>query len=588
MARAVLVSVVDMPALDYAFRWIADHKGAVMVKRTKGKQSNGPDVAAVLQQVAELISSTNDELQQFMRANAASSVIPAAGAASQQVNSWDDPFSEAVASVDPAIAAPAAVRLETLDYPTLGIRIAGSTPASGLYNPGTTAFRYWVAAEALSRGINFWGSLLPSATTWSTANPMQVSLVEAGEQLNANYTRTFGLRFYRQTVRSFDIYSCESPDVVCHELGHAVLDALRPQLFNAANTETSAFHESFGDMSAILCALQIPEMRKRVVDETGGRLNINSRLSRLAEQLGWGIRQISPRKVDRDCLRNAANSFFYKSADLLPPVADANLLSSEEHSFSRIFTGAFLDALARMYSTRSPRDDAALLAVSRDMAQLLIDAIHGAPIVETYFSQVAASIVQADQARFGGRYKAELTGAFLEHGILSVASALQLGTAPVPTAIVPAQRAASAAGGGGPILYSYEDRLADDAHLRGLGDTPELPIRPLTIAGGMVLNVHATEEPLRFSVASAAAGGALRVADDSYDKTTAAQSFVEGLIQRQQVDLSVETKSITSAGKKDASRMTHALVQEGGKMTLKRICFSCGSTGPARVSCTPD
>jgi hypothetical protein len=44
--------------------------------------------------------------------------------------------------------------------------------------------------------------------------------------------------------------------VVCHELGHAILDALKPQLFNVASTEAGAFHEAFGDISAILCALQ--------------------------------------------------------------------------------------------------------------------------------------------------------------------------------------------------------------------------------------------------------------------------------------------------------------------------------------------
>jgi hypothetical protein len=560
-----------------------------MAKRSKVKQNNGPDVAALLQHVAELMSSTSDDLQLFMHSNVVASGMAAAGAASAELNSWDDPFSEAFASVNPAIATQAAVTLQTADYPALRTSIAGSKPAPGLYNPGTPEFRYWVAAEALSRGICLWGSLLPSGTTWSTANPMQVSLVEAGTQLNANYTRIFGLRFYRQTVRSFDIYSCESPDVVCHELGHAVLDALRPQLFNAANTETSAFHESFGDMSAILCALQVPQMRKRVMDETSGRLNTNSRLSRLAEQLGWGIRQITPLMVDRDCLRNAANSFFYKAPNLLPPLAEANLLSSEEHSFSRVFTGAFLDALARMYSAKSSQDDAGLVAVSRDVAQLLIDGVHGAPIVDAYFSQVAAAMIQADQARFGGRYNAELTGAFLEHGILSVGSALHMAGAPVPIAIIPGQGIASMAGGGGPVVYSYEDRKADDAHLRSFGETPELPIRTLTITGDLVLNVHAPEEPQRFAVASAVAGGAPVYADDSLAKDAAAQSFVEGLIQRQQVNLAMESKSITAAGKKDTSRMTHALVVEGGKTTLKRVCFSCRCPmQPTRVSCFSD
>jgi len=94
---------------------------------------------------------------------------------------------------------------------------------------------------------------------------MRVRLLEAEPDLNAFYVRTSGLHFYRRTVLGRDIYSGESPDVVCHELGHAILDALKPQLFHVAATEASAFHESFGDMSAILCALQLSSVRTKVI-----------------------------------------------------------------------------------------------------------------------------------------------------------------------------------------------------------------------------------------------------------------------------------------------------------------------------------
>jgi len=59
-----------------------------------------------------------------------------------------------------------------------------------------------------------------------------------------------------------DGLSGESPDVVCHELGHALLDSFKPQLFDAASMEVAAFHESFGDMSALLSALQLPSVRE--------------------------------------------------------------------------------------------------------------------------------------------------------------------------------------------------------------------------------------------------------------------------------------------------------------------------------------
>ena len=557
-----------------------------MAKRIKEHNNDDAATIAALQKVAELMSSTGDQLRQFMHSYAAPGGMPATTGSA--VNSWDDPFSEAIATADPKLATPGQLPLGTNPFAALRTSISGPQPPAGLYNPGTPEFRYWVAAEALLRGINFWGSLLPPGTTWSTSNPMQVSLAEADPQLNANYTRLFGMRFYSQKVLSFDIHASESPDVVCHELGHAVLDALRPQLFNVANTETSAFHESFGDISAILCALQVPAMRKAVIAETSGRLNTNSRLSRLAEQLGWGLRQISPQMVDRDCLRNAMTHFFYKRPDLLPPSADAAQLSSEEHSFSRVFTGAFLDALARMFSASSSRDEATLVSISRDIGQLLIDAVHGAPVTSAYFSQIAATMVQADQARFAGRNNAELTGAFLEHGILSVGSTFRIASEPLPTAIVLPQGAASAVGPmGDSVIYSYADRSSDNAHLLGLGQTPELPVHALDVVEGLSFHVHAPDEQARFAVASFS-----RDMDGAVTHEASMRNFVEGLIQRQQLNLGDETKSITGAGKKKASRTTHSLQLEDGKTVLKRICFACcgrASTrafgGPASYRC---
>ena len=124
-------------------------------------------------------------------------------------------------------------------------------------------------------------------------------------------------------VGGVTVYSGESPDIVAHELGHAVLDAIRPQLWDAAAAEPAAFHEAFGDISAIFAALQLESLRKAVLLETEGKLYRNSRLSRVAEQLGWAIRQRHPDAVDSDSLRNAVNSFFYRDPQTLPPRAPA-------------------------------------------------------------------------------------------------------------------------------------------------------------------------------------------------------------------------------------------------------------------------
>jgi len=214
----------------------------------------------------------------------------------------------------------------------LPYKIVGKAPAPQVYQPGTINFVYYANASALRRTASFWGGIVPARATWQVGRVLPVH-VDSGVDLNAFYTRggggeSAGLHFFHDSVGGRVYFSGESPDVCCHEMGHAVLDALRPQLFDAQTIEAAAFHESFGDMSALLSALQVPSFRQSVLSETSGVINRASRLSRLAEQLGAAIRVGHPDAVEPDCLRNAANSLFYTDPQTLPPSAPASHLSS--------------------------------------------------------------------------------------------------------------------------------------------------------------------------------------------------------------------------------------------------------------------
>ena len=125
----------------------------------------------------------------------------AAGSTVPSINIWeDDPFSEAVATATPSPGATLAVSGSTVSgsigaNPRLRTEIVEAKPAIGRYQPGTAEFRYWLVAESLARGIEFWDQRLPNGTTWSTSNPMRVRLVEAGTDLNARYMRASGTPF---------------------------------------------------------------------------------------------------------------------------------------------------------------------------------------------------------------------------------------------------------------------------------------------------------------------------------------------------------------------------------------------------------
>ena len=151
----------------------------------------------------------------------------------------------------------------------------------------------------------------------------------------------------------------------------------------------------------MLSKLQLPSLRDFVLQQTRGRLSSNSRLSQLARQLGWAIRvQFDPTAVDRDCLRNASNNFFYRNPAGLPPTAPATQLSSEPHSFSRVFSGAFLDVLAAMFKIGPAgsvaTDSEKLQDVSVDAGKLLIEGVRVASVTPGFYSQVAAGMIQAD------------------------------------------------------------------------------------------------------------------------------------------------------------------------------------------------
>jgi hypothetical protein len=377
--------------------------------------------------------------------------------------------------------------------------------------------------------------------------------LDFGIDLNAFYDRQ-GLKFFHASAAGRTVFSGESPDVVCHELGHAVLDSLKPQLFDAASLEVAAFHESFGDMSAMLSALQLPSVREGVLAETGGSLRRASRLSRLAEQLGWAIRQSVPSAVEPDCLRNAVNTFFYRDPDTLPTTAPAAALSSEPHSFSRVFTGAFLDGLAGMLATTDAKGEAALLQVSQDMGAILVEGIRAASVVPTFFSQVAATMLGIAASQFSAQgYEVPLRSGFVRHGVLPPSMALTAARAPRVTEAVAASRT----------------------------ESKTLPTLHLSVAeyglGVPSIVVYAAGEPKRLQVA----GAALAVgAAPSPGEDQAAKSFFEDLLRRGRLKVVGATKGaaeiVPALAPPTHETFTHELRRERGQMVLRRVRIDCG------------
>jgi hypothetical protein len=305
-------------------------------------------------------------------------------------------------------------------------------------------------------------------------------------------------------------------------------------------------------MSAMLSDLQVPSFRQALLTETGGSLNRTSRLSRLAEQLGAAIRFLHPDAVDRDSLRNAANSFFYRDPQTLPPSAPASALSSEPHSFSRVFSGAFLDALAGMFKINGPATSDQLLKTSQDMARILAGGVLEAPVVPDYYSQVAAHMISfADGAPFNGKYRDALKSAFVRRGILSLQAAATVSS----------------------MKRQSVRALAATAAFTGRDELPTAAISAapygLKTSG---LKVHTAEEPKRFAITSSSLNlGPV----EPRSPQNAAESYTEDLFQRGRVDVgefaSDDTGLVHPFGFK-----SHKVFEENGELVLRRIAFDCG------------
>jgi hypothetical protein len=470
----------------------------------------------------------------------------ARAAAGSTVMAWqDDPESKLSAIAQP---------VPNLSKAPLGFRIKGPAVKAGSYQTGTPQFRYWNAASALRRGGDFWAPLL-GVSGWEPGGLLPVGLDE-GVDFNAFYDRT-QLAFFHDSARGKIVFSGESPDVVCHEMGHACLDAHRPELWDAPFIEAGSFHESFGDTSAILSALQLKDVRVAALN--GVRQDKPSQLSRLAEQLGAAIRESAPSAVDPDCLRNACNNFEYVDPQTLPDSAPATELCAEVHSFSRVFTGAFYDILSGMLKIRSKSPtEADLAAVATDYAKLLVDATAAAPVQPNYFAQVAAHLIDADTAKFGGKYRNALVTAFVDRKIIpqSAVQSLVAFRGKVPKAAFGVVAAADRPGK--PQIRKVHLSASDF----GMKETRPLVVdapvehKPVLMVSAAMLHRH-TE------------------LDDHVQQAT--HRFVKMLFARDRVDTQTRSRKLAvSPTARRHHRHTHVLLESAEGLRLVRRLFHCG------------
>lgn len=422
--------------------------------------------------------------------------------------------------------------------------------------------RYWTAADALRRSRDVWSEAMEDDVTWQTGAPLAVDL-DAGRELNAFYGRDGGLQFHVQDVRdirtgeSVRIATGESPDIVAHEVGHAVLDAVKPELWDVTFAEVAAFHEAFGDISALLTALAVREIEDELV-ALPSSVFVSSRVSRIGEEMGWGLRQIRPDLPDPTCLRDSVNSFFYVKPETLPTTSPSSGLSSEPHNFARVFTAAFMRIIDEMLKVEAGVDGTRtrrqVRRVARVAAALLIRAVAEAPIVDAYYNSVALAMVAEARGRWWARYRKAVTTGFIRTGILTVTEGAEIESA------------------------------APDSPARGAAASMRMAIRPSLDTHRMSLAAFGVDRELMLDLGNAAPtavrrrGVVAQTADDTGQETTAmssAQFFVEDLFRRNRLDLDTADDG-TEAPIQNPRSVTHRFLTDDDGLRIRRVRVDCG------------
>ncbi len=220
-----------------------------------------------------------------------------------------------------------------------------------------------------------WEDLDGNLSQWTraTLNRKRLALLQDdGVDLNAFYDGQ-SLSFCHVQTGAKKTFSGASTDVLAHETGHALLDAIRPDLWDTNFLEVGACHEAVGDCMALLTALSDSATRMAMLAASPD-LGSSNFLEATAEDLSDGVRRELGPNHPAAQPRHALNSFRWQLPTTLPPSGPPQVLSSEVHSFGRVFSGCFYDTIRNIFASSANKTEATLSAVAQTAGKLLIAA----------------------------------------------------------------------------------------------------------------------------------------------------------------------------------------------------------------------
>ena len=468
--------------------------------------------------------------------------------------------------------------------PQVGFSYAAEIPED-LYALDSAEFRFWQCREAALATLEAWAALTRPPTFWQNGQRLLPLQYEAGRGLGAHYDRT-AVAFLAWETEARKTYPAASTDAVAHEVGHALLDTMRPELWESVYTETTAFHEAFADCMALLVGFFDAPSRQAVL-QGGVQLRVANFLEALAEDVAEGVRLENSGNDPQSVPRQALNTLQWEIPVNLPPAAAPPALTAEAHNFSRIFTGCFYDTVCNIFAGQPNQDAQGLLAAAQTAGRLLIAGAQAAPEVARFFQAVGRAMILADEAVSSGAHHAAIRDAFVGHNI-AIGSTVMLAptsglAGSAPTVDTAAGRALLPAAARRDLLErigARRGRLDVTGHeLGGQAVAKAVHHRGVPL-GKLDRRLKGVVAPAVESVlvgSSAARAVVLGHLPDARTTVDEVHHFIGTLLEHGAVAFAAAKRATTrkAAAPQSPFLPTHTLQTRGGKTVLKRIRFSC-------------
>jgi hypothetical protein len=281
-------------------------------------------------------------------------------------------------------------------------------------------------------------NVLGRRVTWAFDGPQLLVVPRAGKWRNAFYersSRSLQLFYFddpRYPQNGNTVYTALSRDIVAHETGHAILDGIAPDLYDAITPQSLAVHEAVADLTALMMAFTSQTLSRAVLDSTGGSIEDSTAFSAVAEEFATAYSA----EENIGWLRNLKNEKNLKPGD---PNCVAG---SGPHALSEVLSGALYAVMIKIHEDEKKRLAAgegisefsasgkALATGGHRFQRLVFRALDYLPPGEVSFADYGRAVIAADEAHnpHHEKERAWIREEFVARNIVADAGALDTET----------------------------------------------------------------------------------------------------------------------------------------------------------------